>query len=83
MSNRKQRVKVGGIHSSWREILYRVPQRSILWQLLFNISLCDLFCSLEGTDRASYVSDTTSYNAKLTQKLGINKLEEISSILFQ
>ena len=64
--NREQRVKVGETYSSWREILYRVPQRSFLEPLLLNIFLCDLFYFIEGTDIENYADDITPYNANLT-----------------
>ena len=37
LSKRKQRVKINGKYSSWSEILFGDPQRSILRSLLFNI----------------------------------------------
>ena len=43
LSNRKQRTKINATYSSWEEILFGVPQGSILSPSLFNIFLCDLF----------------------------------------
>ena len=43
LSNRKQMVRVSNAYSSWREIFYRIPQRSILGLLVFNIFVCDSF----------------------------------------
>ena len=43
LSNRKQRVKLNKTFSSWKDLEYGVPQRSIFGQLLFSIHLCDLF----------------------------------------
>ena len=43
LPNIKQRTKVNLSYSLWENVLFGVPQWSILGSLLFNIFLCDLF----------------------------------------
>ena len=81
LSNRKQRVKVNDAYSSWKDIFYGVPQRSILGPLLFNIHLCDLFYFLEDLDIASYADDTTTYSVNDKKESVISALETSSSLL--
>ena len=57
LSNRKQRAKVNSTYSSLLEIIFRVPQRSILGPLLFNIFLIDLLFIIENTDITSCADD--------------------------
>ena len=43
LPERKQRTKINQAYSYWKEILFGVPQRSILVPILSNIFLSDLF----------------------------------------
>ena len=61
LSNRKQKTKINATYSSWEEILFVVPQGSILGPLLFIIFLFDLFWIMYETDFTSYADDNTPY----------------------
>ena len=61
LRHRKQRSRIGDSYSSWQEILYGVPQGSILGPLLFNADLCDLFITMNRYDIANYADDNTPY----------------------
>ena len=82
LHNRKQRVKVGDSFSSWAEILFGVPQGSILGPLLFNIFICDLFYFLRDEEIANYADDTTPFTTGDTIEIVVAKNKEISDKFF-
>ena len=81
LRGRKQRVKICNNYSSWEEILFGVPQGSILGPLLFNIFICDLFLFMTDSDIASYADDNIPYVSANKPQEAIKKLEKISIVL--
>ena len=61
LTNRKQQTKINSSYSSLLEIIFGVPQGSILGPLLFNNFLIDLFLIIENADTTSYADENTQY----------------------
>ena len=82
LKNSMQRT-INSEYSSWEEIMFGVPQGSILGPLLFNIFLCDLFLITENIDIASYADDNMPYTTGNSIEEVIQKLENAVKTLFQ
>ena len=61
LRNRKQRTKVNGLYSSWKDLKCGVPQGSILGPLLFNIFINDIFYFVDKAKIANYADDNSIY----------------------
>ena len=83
LSNRKQRTKINATYSSWEEILFGVPQGSILSPSLFNIFLCDLFWMVCEPDFVSYANDNKPHILGDSIDDIIKSLEDDSINLFK
>ena len=75
LKNRMQRTKINSKYSSWEELMFGVPQGSILWPLLFNICLYDLILIIDNTDIAICADGNTPYTTG-------NSIEEVIEIRF-
>ena len=82
-SNRQQRTKINRNFSPWEEVLFGVPQGSVLGPMLFSTFLGDLFLVMKENEFTSYVDDSTLYDADNTIEEVISSLRESSEKLFQ
>ena len=83
LSSRKQRVRVNDTYSLWQDILFAVPQGSILGPFLFKIFLTDLCFTLNNIEIANYADDTTPYAVSGNMDDLILSLEKSSKDLLQ
>ena len=83
LPKRKHKTTINDVYSKYCEILFGVPQRSILVPLLFNIYICVMFYDINDCDIASYGYDNTPYASSNSLDALKNKLEESTNNLFQ
>ena len=83
LSNRSQKTKVGSSFSTYLDIVYGVPQGSILGPPLFNIDLCDLFFGNYSSDFANFADDTTPYECGHSFNEVINNFETTTEKVFE
>ena len=83
LSNKKQRTKINSEFSPCEEILFGVPQGSILGPFLFNIFLCDLFFIMNDVEFASYADGNTLFFVGDDLNDVILKLQNASKTLFK
>ena len=77
LKNRTQTTKVGSSFSELLNIIYGVPQGSILGPLLFIIYICNLFFVNKDVNFSGYTDDTTPFITGMSFEKIIPELETI------
>ena len=82
-TNWKQRTKIGNRFSKYQRIITGVPQDPNLGPLFFNISINNLFLSIEKSILCNYADDNILYTLGNDVNAVINKLKQDFSKIFK
>ena len=82
LESRKQRTRIGLAFSDYLNMLFGVPQGSILGPILFIIFLSDLLYIYNDLDYANYADDTTLYVCRQNYVEAIEFLETTINNIF-
>ena len=83
LNNREQCVKLRSVKSDFQSILEGVPQGSILWPVLFNIFINDIFHFIEHCKLYNYADDNTVSCSDPVLEISVYKLIRDSLILIK
>ena len=83
LSGRSQKSKLASSFSANLDIIYAVPQGSMLRALLFNTDLYDLFLEDYSSDFANFADDTAPYECRPTLNEVMNNLEISTEEMFE
>ena len=80
LPNRKQRIKINNVFSSWKDLILGVSKGLVLGSLLFNIYLNDLFFFLKDIGICNFADDTTTYISDQSLENVLKSLEKNSML---